>query len=202
MVAYLERKTAQWEAYGIVRAYPGEVVSGDQVFAEPTTNGLLFGLVDGLGHGKEAAAVADGIKKYVEEYPSPNLIALIKKIHQEFKGSRGAVIGIGHCDTEGNLKYIGVGNISCRIVGIGQKNLGLLSRNGVIGQRYQRLQLVEHQLQVYDRVVLYSDGISRSSLQKYKDFPFQGSKKFIDTIVQNFGKDYDDASFLYINRSK
>lgn len=199
---HIEKQTPKWEFYAATRPYPGEFLSGDQAFFKLEKDAISFGIIDGLGHGVRAANISMAIEKYISAQNTSDVLKLVQDIHLEFKGSIGAVIGIAHLTNNGLLNYIGVGNISCRILGIGKQNTSLLSRDGVVGQRYQQLQLTQYQLQSCDRVMMFSDGISRSSLRKYNDFPPRSSIEFVNTIIQNFGKNYDDASFLYVSKRK
>jgi hypothetical protein len=47
----------EWDV--AMRALAGQVVSGDQYLGKPFVNGVLVAVIDGLGHGEDAAAAAN-----------------------------------------------------------------------------------------------------------------------------------------------
>ena len=70
-------------------ALQGQSESGDLHMVKAVTDGVLIAVVDGLGHGEEAAAAAriavDALERYAEEPP----LALLQQCHVALKGSRG-----------------------------------------------------------------------------------------------------------------
>src|SRR4051794_34993597 len=78
---------------------PGETESGDQAIVIPTSEGTLVAVVDGLGHGADAAEAArvaiSIIEKHAQKFAADPLVALIKQCHESMRYTRGAVMSLG-----------------------------------------------------------------------------------------------------------
>ena len=181
-----------------VRTCIGEQVSGDEVITIRTENYLLVGVIDGLGHGKEAAAVAKQVKAYVAEYENQDIETIIKGAHQHFLGSRGVVIGLARIYTDGAFEFLGIGNIRARIVSE-KDRIELVSKDGALGVRMRAsLFLQKTKMQKGDRLVMYSDGVSNRLFRDNIVFPRFGGLSFVQSVIEKYGKEHDDASILYL----
>src|SRR5690606_28616794 len=103
------------------RPMPGEAVNGDGYFIKQMPYHVLFGVIDGLGHGPHAFTAADKALKIVEvEYRSP-LRRLIEACHAGLEGTRGAAMSVCRIDLKaGVLEHVGIGNVETRIYGEGE----------------------------------------------------------------------------------
>ena len=70
----------------------GQSQSGDQHLVQPYTNGLLVAVVDGLGHGEQAAAAADLAVATLINHAHESVIALLKRCHDALRNTRGVVM--------------------------------------------------------------------------------------------------------------
>src|SRR5688572_24273589 len=76
------------------QALPGEAESGDLHLVVPHPNGVLVGVVDGIGHGPEAAAAAQVAIGVLRRFAHESLGALFRRCHQELVKTRGVVMSL------------------------------------------------------------------------------------------------------------
>ena len=73
---------------------PGQVESGDRYLVTPTPDGALVAVVDGLGHGAEAAGAALAAVTCLERAARQPVISLIQSCHGRLAATRGAVMSV------------------------------------------------------------------------------------------------------------
>src|SRR6516164_9604195 len=94
------------------RALPGETVSGDRYVVHPVSDGVLIAVVDGLGHGAEAATAAEVATATLETYSREPVISLLERCHSALRHTRGAAISVASFSaTNGSMTWVGVGNV-------------------------------------------------------------------------------------------
>jgi phosphoserine phosphatase RsbX len=186
--------------YGI-RPCIGEVLSGDEVIFLRHEHGTFFGIIDGLGHGRKAATVAQEIKEYcLSNYQLP-LTTLLTQAHEFFKGSQGAVIAICHIYNDGQAEYIGLGNVETRLLSPNpQRQIVLLPRDGALGIRSRTIQSTQWQMLEGESIVMYSDGISSQVLKANPNNLHIYHVADIRNVIDQYGKSHDDAAFLYLHK--
>jgi anti-sigma regulatory factor (Ser/Thr protein kinase) len=116
---------------GILSARPGEQESGDGWCAWWGAAGLTVTIVDGLGHGPEAAEARNAGLRSVADDVSAEPAALLTGMNRRLSGGRGAVAAAVRLD-HGKLAFCGVGNIAARL-GSGRRPHGLVSSMGTLG---------------------------------------------------------------------
>ncbi|MFH8347830.1 SpoIIE family protein phosphatase [Streptomyces sp. NPDC018045] len=89
-----------------------EEVSGDACAVTETEQGLTAIVVDGLGHGPEAAEAAQLALRTFARVPDQPLPALLTTVHRALRRSRGAAVGLLRLHA-GRAQYCGVGNVRC-----------------------------------------------------------------------------------------
>jgi negative regulator of sigma-B (phosphoserine phosphatase) len=182
----------------MVRPYPGQRVSGDAVVTRVLDQGLFVAIVDVLGHGPEAHELTHVIDAYLARYAAFDVSAVMQRLHQHLKGTRGAAVGL--CAIDGatcRLDYAGIGNTSIRR--FGHTETRLVSQEGVLGQNMRTPLHQTLQLEPGDTVVLYTDGVSdRFTAQDYPGVVRHSSEEVATNIVQRFGKDHDDAACIAV----
>ncbi len=143
------------------RNHPGERVCGDAYVISPFDGGLLVAVIDGLGHGEEAALAARVAVAAIESRAGQRLSAIVEGCHAAMRRTRGAALALVSI-TGDTLTWIGVGNVEAVLfrAAFGVRREALVPRAGVVG--YQLPPLREAQLAVGagDLLVLASDGIS------------------------------------------
>src|SRR5260370_27692776 len=73
-------------------AHPGEAQSGDRHLVKPVGTSVLVAVVDGLGHGTEAATAAQAAVAALERHATESPVPLIERCHRALHGTRGAVM--------------------------------------------------------------------------------------------------------------
>ncbi|MBF0508948.1 MAG: SpoIIE family protein phosphatase, partial [Deltaproteobacteria bacterium] len=118
----------------------------------------FLALVDALGHGREAHAVAVMAAEFILEDLHRDLIEMMTGLHARLKGTRGAVATLCRLNIpSGELHYVGVGNITTRV--FGTKNYSFISRDGIIGYMMSSPKLRIEKLSPGDILILTSDGL-------------------------------------------
>lgn len=179
----------------------GQVVSGDKYIIKPFPNGILMAVVDGLGHGYEAAAASDIAIATLDTYAHEPVIPLVRRCHEALKGTRGVVMSIASFNSlDKTMTWLGVGNIEGILLREDVKAVpsrkSLLLRGGVLG--YQLPPLKESVIPVLpgDTLVFATDGI-RSGFEKdikLSDKPQQ----IANSIMAQFNRGTDDALVLVV----
>lgn len=185
--------------YGI-RPCAGEFVSGDDVVLLRYDSYILLGIIDGLGHGKKAAIVAQDLKNYIQEHHFLPLDELLTNAHEAFKGTQGAVISLVKIFNHGEAEFCGIGNAETRVFSR-NRNIILLPKDGAIGIRSRKIELTRWDLQNSESLIMFSDGLSRQILKPNSGCTFSNPNLVdIHKAINNYGKSYDDVSLIYIHK--
>lgn len=172
----------------------GEVVSGDAVLIRQEEGLDFFALLDVLGHGAEAAKVAQGALSYLQKAPlDAGIASLVEGLHNELRGTRGAAAMIVLVQQD-QLQGCGVGNVALRSFGT---NLPIVSTPGVLGLRLSRLRSFQGRLLSKTRLVAFSDGISNRFHEK--DLEARSPKAACDHLFSTYRKPQDDATVLVVD---
>jgi hypothetical protein len=149
---------------------PGEAESGDQHLVMPLANGALVAVVDGLGHGPEAAEASGIAVATLERHAGESLISLMQRCHQALLRSRGAVMTLADLDgRSGQMTWLGVGNVEGFLLradpGGGTGREAVLLRGGIVGHRLPGLRTSDLPVNAGDVLILATDGISSGFTQ-------------------------------------
>jgi len=144
----------------------GETVSGDRHLVDPREKGVLLAVIDALGHGTEAAAVADRAIAQMRTRSSPQLDDIVWRCHDAMAGTRGVVIAIAWLDADAVLTWLVVGNVNAMLLRRRYANLDRhaapVSHAGVVGMRMPQLGARALSLKSGDLLVMATDGIDPS----------------------------------------
>ena len=187
----------EWASAALTK--PGHSDSGDLYLVKAVPQGVLAAVIDGIGHGSEAAWVADQARGVVEEYAEEPVVALIQRCHQKLYGSRGVVMSVASIDGESRqLTWVGVGNVQGVVVrhklgGTAVEN-GLLLRAGVVGVRLPALEAAVLPIDRGDTVVFATDGVKLGFDRGLaSSLPPQSAA---EQILAEYGDSSDDALVL------
>ncbi|HYO00282.1 MAG TPA: SpoIIE family protein phosphatase [Actinomycetota bacterium] len=187
----------QWAS--AARTIPGEMESGDIGVVEKVSDGALIAVIDGLGHGSEAAKAANVAEKKVRECAGEYPALIIEHCHQALKGTRGAVITVAHVnERQGTLAWIGVGNVEGRIwtmvPGRSLVRQAPPLRGGVVGHHLPKLNTSTLPLVRGDLIVLSTDGIRNDF---HDQFRLVGTvKQIANEVAKDYWSGTDDALVL------
>lgn len=141
---------------------------GDQWVVAEGAGATLFGAVDGLGHGGEAAAAARLAAEVLSQHAPEPLDGLLVLCHQALSASRGAAVTLAIADRDGHwLRWLGVGNVAGFLVPCGiPRSLGraqvaaALVLGGIVGFRLPVLRVPEPvATRPGDVLILATDGV-------------------------------------------
>jgi phosphoserine phosphatase RsbX len=175
---------------------PGQSQSGDRHLVQPYINGLLVAVVDGLGHGEQAAAAADLAVNTLIKHAHESVIALLKRCHYALRDTRGVVMSLASFnELDRALTWMGIGNVEGLVLRAEgsppPKHENLLLRGGVVGDQLPSLSASIIPLMQGDTLVFTTDGIRGGFA---KDLSVSDPPQVTaDRILAKYSKDSDDA---------
>ncbi|HEX3752746.1 MAG TPA: hypothetical protein VHW06_19410 [Streptosporangiaceae bacterium] len=117
---------------GILSAHPGEQESGDAWGVTWDADTITLVIMDGLGHGPDAAkAAANGLQELTSPSGPGDPVTLLGRLDRRLLGGRGAVAAVARLSQD-QLAFGGVGNIGARL-GLNGRAHGLVSGLGTLG---------------------------------------------------------------------
>lgn len=197
------------------RALSKHAESGDQYLVEPFPNGVLVAVIDGLGHGDQAAAVAKTAVSTLKEDPAEPVTVLLHHCHRRLRHSRGVVMSLASFNSlDHTLTWVGVGNVEGILLRIdAQRPLphgepvseSLVLRGGVVGYNLPTLRQSTLRLNPGDILIFVTDGIRSGfvrGLTQHNNSMGQLFNRWMpatqmaDHILTHYGRDTDDAMVL------
>jgi phosphoserine phosphatase RsbX len=178
---------------------PGEVESGDLHLVKTLPTGVLLSVVDGLGHGAEAAIAARAAVAILDRHAQEPLVALVERCHRALVGTRGAVMSLAHFDrSAGTITWLGVGNVE-GILLYGAPNSrpareSLVTRGGTVGRDIPPLRTVVVPVSSGDTLLFASDGIKSGFADGASGDTTP--QQVADQVLANYAKGTDDALIL------
>jgi len=183
------------------RQFAGEPCCGDAALVRSLGEGTLLVVVDGLGHGPEAASASDQALHTLAHCDRPELSSLFSEVHAALRGSRGAVMSLAFLEERsGLLRWGGVGNVEGVVffaqAGPGRKRDYIPWRPGILGQR-QPSAWAESSLRLRPRdiIVLATDGIQEAFCESVLNRDL-AAPLLAERILADFGRTSDDALVL------
>ncbi len=160
----MSSNTIEWAV--AAKQMPGETLSGDAYLVKPTDLGTLVAVVDGLGHGKEAAGAARLALEAVEQRAHLPLAQVIDHCSRELRQSRGVVMSMAFLSAlDDTMEWLGVGNVDgilLRSPANGKRSIEcLMLSQGVVGVRMPPLRPAVVNVAPGDAIVFVTDGIRR-----------------------------------------
>jgi serine phosphatase RsbU (regulator of sigma subunit) len=173
-----------------------EGVSGDMLVVAGFPGGVLVAVLDGLGHGVEAAAASRKASQLLQANAQEPVTVLVERCHEALRGTRGAVMTLASFDGRtSSMTWTGVGNVDAILLRADRDakppREALTVRGGVVG--YQLPPLRASTLPVFpgDTLILATDGL-RSAFTTGVEVP--GTPQDVaKSILERFGRGTDDA---------
>jgi hypothetical protein len=177
----------------------GQAESGDRHVVQSFPGGFLLAVIDGLGHGYEAATAATAAEFILRAEPQEPVISLIRHCHETLRPTRGVVMSVVSFDaSHGLMTWLGVGNARGILRRSGLSANGtpeeLLLRAGVIGGQIPPLQASVFPVSSGDTLFLATDGICGEFAQE--PMRPETPQRTAEIILSRHAKRDDDALVL------
>jgi phosphoserine phosphatase RsbX len=178
---------------------PGQTESGDLSLSKRVGKGTLIAVVDGLGHGQEAAGAAHAAIGALERHAREPLSDLVRRCHEALVGLRGVVLGLAYLDPQAaTMAWLGVGNVGGILLradrGTRPSRITLVPNAGFIGSEPVHPTTRSVPLALGDTVILFSDGIKDGFADSLvlSNTP----QEIADAVITRHLKGTDDALVL------
>lgn len=182
------------------RALSGQNESGDSHAVVHFDGGAMVAVMDGLGHGTEAATAARIANAVLEENAQESVIDLVQLCHEKLKATRGVVMSVASFNAdESTITWLGVGNVEGVLLHrdpygtLVQEVLPL--RGGVVGDQLPSLIASIVPVVKGDTLVFTTDGIRPGFAENLKADTVQATA---DGILARFARGTDDALVLVV----
>lgn len=189
----------EWAA--AARPLSSEEACGDQSVAlDVGGTAALFGVLDGLGHGSEAARAARCGLEMLRRDPAKPLGVLIRLCHRAMADTRGATMTLARIDFEADvLTWAGIGNVTANLTAKGLTGAEVRSAarlaGGIVGYRIpETIHTQTVSIRPGDLLVITSDGIAEDYVSSI-DFA-ASAFAIAEAILRRHRKETDDALVL------
>ena len=177
----------------LIKPMAGERVSGDAAIVRREGDIVLFAVVDALGHGVNAAPVADAAIENLRTTALDRSVRdIMNELHRALGGTRGAAAMICKWSVSaGLLQGVGVGNVELMSSKV---KVPVMLTPGIIGSNMRTLHVFEAPVGPGSRIVLFSDGISTSIMGD--DLAARPHAAACEGLMEKFRKKHDDATVM------
>jgi anti-sigma regulatory factor (Ser/Thr protein kinase) len=138
----------------------GEAVCGDGWTVVQGRGRIVVFVVDGLGHGPDAAAAARVAIEAVEKNAHRAAPDIMDAVHNAMRPTRGGAGAVALLQPEREIcVYCGIGNIAASIRD-GGTSRSMVSHNGTLGHQVRKVQEFQYPFPKGSLLVMHSDGIA------------------------------------------
>lgn len=192
-------EVGHWIVGGINVPLPGEEICGDAWVVRSHDRGVDVMVVDGLGHGPEAAKAATAAVNAFRARGGRSPVQHLEAADDALQATRGAAVGVAVIDLQQKeVTYGGVGNTVAIIV-TGDATQHLVSFGGIVGQRRIPLREFRSPWLPESMFIAHSDGIAtRWSLAAYPGLETHHPSIIAGVLYRDFARGRDDASVIVI----
>ena len=182
---------------GVTLPLAGETDNGDAWAVATLRQQTALLMVDGLGHGPEAALAAQAAIDTLELQPGLRPAEQIQVCHTALRSTRGAALALALYDAPaGQLHFAGIGNVSACIIDADSRRQ-LTSYNGIVGHNLRKVQEFTVSCAPGALVVMATDGIGTQwDLNQYPGLGGCDPSVVAAVLLRDFARPRDDASVL------
>lgn len=181
------------------RPHPHETENGDGWTMHEHKGVWRLAVIDGLGHGPEAAKATSAARAVLDGAPHLDPVESIRHCHPMLAGTRGAAIAVASLDLpNGRLVYAGVGNVEARLR-IGDDDRSLVSFRGIVGGSVPTIRPFGFTLPATNWIfIMHSDGVSaRFDLDRIiAEADRLDPQALADTLLAAHSRPTDDATVV------
>jgi anti-sigma regulatory factor (Ser/Thr protein kinase) len=178
-------------------AVAGETVCGDAWSVLQGPHGARICVVDGLGHGPDAAQASHQAIRAIGPCAGQPLTLTIEIAHRAIAGSRGAAVAMGDIDINSRqMRYLGVGNIAGVIIQ-GADQRSMVSHNGIVGHQQRKVQEFLYPWNASALLVMHSDGLqTRWNLEAIPGLVSRHPSLIAAGLYRDFARGRDDVTVV------
>jgi len=190
-------------ASGISTPKPGQDACGD-AWAETWRDGVLWlTVVDGLGHGPQAAAAAaQATRVFHAARANATPEDILSQAHGELKATRGAVMAVAAIrPAEGRIDFAGIGNIAAAVI-CREGTKRLTSMDGTVGYSIRQIRGQSQPWTPECTLIMNSDGLlSRWNLTEHPGLLSRHPSLVAAVLHRDFGRQNDDTTVVVAKQS-
>lgn len=197
-------KITEWSV--AIQVREGEDLSGDHYLICRVADRILMAVVDGIGHGPEAAHASRMAVSVIEAHAEESIVSLFALCHKELRNTRGVVMSLATFDgSDDSMSWLGVGNVGGRLLRTDKTSIHpeeeLLTYSGVVGHEMPPV-LIFSVLPVFkgDVLVLATDGISLEFGKSV--YTGRSAHQIANDILSKHSKGIDDALVIVAKYQK
>jgi anti-sigma regulatory factor (Ser/Thr protein kinase) len=178
---------------------PGESACGDHWTLVSRKDRCALFVVDGLGHGPEAAAAARAAVAAVEQARDLDAEGLMRAVHAALRETRGAAAAVAVLEPgRESCTFCGIGNIAFKIHAGGACR-NLVSHNGILGHRVLKFQVFSYPFPRGALCIAHSDGIvPRWDLNDYPGLSARHPSLVAGVLFRDHRRGRDDAAVAVV----
>lgn len=186
-----------FEIGGVCCPHPSETVSGDAWACHVGAQQTSLLVVDGLGHGPDAARAARAVVEAFQGAPGRSPGEALPSLNEAARGTRGAAAALACIDPGARaVHYAGVGNISGAILSEGADQR-LVSHPGTVGVEVRRAESFRYEWPPGALLVMHSDGVGTHwDLERYPGLIRRHPSLIASVLYRDFSRRRDDATVV------
>lgn len=178
-------------------AKAGELVSGDAWAMHRDAAGFTLFMVDGLGHGTEAALAANEAVRQFQRSREDAPADIVQAVHLAIRHTRGGAVAAARIDrAAATVVYAGLGNIAATLAAPAGQLRRMVSLNGTAGHNARKIHAFEYPCGE-GLLIMHSDGISSSwTLGRYPGFARLHPMLLAGLLMRDHARGTDDATVV------
>jgi hypothetical protein len=181
------------------QAIPGEQEPGDRAIVTGWPGRTAIAVIDGLGHGPNAAAAAAVAVETIAGIGAPGRVdEVYHACHRALRATRGVAMSLALIDAAtSRLEWTGVGNVEGMLLRIdtsARRRESIVLSGGIVGYMLPTLHVSRHELSPGDLLVFATDGVRPSFAD---DLPTaQTPEEIANDLLARHARGTDDALVL------
>jgi len=185
-------------AYGAVRLpIRDEQACGDAWHLGIHGERLTLTVIDGLGHGIEAAGAAQAGTAEATMRSTVEAEGLIGHLHTAMSGTRGGAVAVASIENA-TVTFAGIGNISASLI-TDEASRGLASMPGIVGAQFRKVQAFRLHAAPGSLLLMHSDGLqSRWNLRDYPGLLYRHPALVVAVLQRDFDRGRDDVCIVAV----
>ena len=182
---------------GLSVAKSGEQVCGDAWASHADDHGCTVFVIDGLGHGSDAALAAQEALRQFQRSRGASVAEIVQAVHLAIRHTRGGAVAAARIDrAAGTVSFAGLGNIAGALVAPSGQRRHMVSLNGIAGHNARKVQAFEYPA-TGGLLVMHSDGIGTGwTPDRYPGFTRLHPLLLAGLLYRDFARARDDATVV------